>query len=76
MGVYMSAMTTSTQARMTPPPTPCRPRAAISAGMDGATPQASDPIRNTTTPAITKGRRPNMSDSLPTMGTATVEVSR
>ena len=75
MGVYISAITTSTQARMKPPPIPWTPRAMMSAGIVVASPAPSDPMRKTTTPEMTKGRRPNISESLPTIGTATVEVS-
>ena len=44
MGVYMSAITTSTQARMKPPPMPCTPRAMMSVIIVGASPgpQRSD----------------------------------
>ena len=75
MGVYMSAITTSTQARMKPPPIPCTPRAMMSVIIVGASPDPSDPMRKMTTPEITNGRLPNMSESFPTIGTTTVEVS-
>ena len=75
MGVYMSAITTSTQARMNPPPSPWMPRAMMRLSIVGASPAPSDPTRKITTPEITNGRRPNMSESFPTIGTTTVEVS-
>ena len=47
----------------------------MSVSIEGASPAPSDPIRKMTTPEMTNGRRPNMSESFPTIGTTTVEVS-
>ncbi len=50
---------------MAPAPSPCRPRATISAGMDQAMPQSTDDTRNTVTPKTITGLRPTTSASLP-----------
>ena len=43
------------------PPTPCRPRAAISSSMLGAVAQMSDATANHATPTMNRRRRPNRS---------------
>ena len=61
---------------MPPPPMPCSARAAISAGMFGASAQATEPTRKITTATSSMMRRPWMSDSLPNNGVTAVAASR
>ena len=62
--------------RMPPPPMPCSARAAISAGMLGASAQATEPTMKMTMATSIIRRRPWMSESLPNSGVATVLARR
>ena len=72
----MSPMMVCAIGRMPPPPMPCSARAAIKAGIDGASAHATEPTtKMTMAPSIIR-RRPWMSDSLPNNGVAAVLASR
>ncbi len=62
---YMSAARVCTVPWMAPPPSPCTTRNAIRDPMSHAQAHSSDPIRNSTLPAIRTGLRPSESDSRP-----------
>jgi hypothetical protein len=47
-----------------PAPSPCTARKAMSAGIDHANPQSTEPIRKSPIPSSISGFRPTMSASL------------
>ena len=72
----MSPMMVCAIGKMPPPPMPCSARAKISAGMLGASAQATEPTMKMQIAISIIRRRPWMSESLPNSGTAAVLASR
>ena len=58
-------MTVSPIGWIAPAPMPCRARAAMSAGIDQASPHSSEAARKTPMPNSSTGLRPRTSASLP-----------
>ncbi len=75
-GEKRSAMTANAVPVRIPPPMPWKPRKRISWVMSWDTPQRAEPARKAMMPVRNTRLRPSCSESLPTMGTTEVLVSR
>ena len=69
------ASSASDTANMTPPPTPCTARAAMSTPASFAIPQPNDATVNSTRPIVNTSRRPKRSASDPAASTVVASVS-
>ena len=75
-GGKIGEMTVKTVDVRTPPPSPCRPRKTISWVMSWARPHSAEASMKNAVPPSRNSLRPYRSDSLPTIGTTAVLVSR
>jgi len=75
-GGKRSPITASALVKRHAAPRPCTARATSRTSVPGERPASSEPARKIATPATRTGLRPYRSDSLPQIGSTTVEATR